>query len=272
MVSMLTSVLASVETPMYVFLTNLLQPYLLLMLILGLTLLVLWGRAHGARRVAGLAVVTYVVLWLFSTPLVAYWAAGHLERGFSPLAERPEAAQAMVVLGGGTIPPAEPEPTTRLSEPSLRRCLRAAELYRQGPPCLLVVAGGKVDPSQPGDSEAQTMRALLTQLGVSGDDILLEERSRDTYENAVYTQQLLAERRIECILLVTDATHLGRAVGLFEQQGLTVVPAASHYYRSEFRWDVFAFLPSVHAARVNGAVVHEWLGALWIRLRPHPQP
>jgi uncharacterized SAM-binding protein YcdF (DUF218 family) len=257
---------------MYVFLTNLLQPYLLLMLILGLTLLVLWSRAHGARGLAGLAGLAYVVLWLFSTPLIAYWTAGHLERGYPPLAERPAEAQAIVVLGGGAIPPGESEPTTQLTEPSLRRCLRAAELYRQGPPCPLVVAGGKVDPSQPGDTEAQAMRALVTQLGVSGQDILLEERSRDTYENAVYTQQLLAERNIDCIVLVTDATHLPRAVGLFEQQGLTVIPAASHYFTSEFRWDAFAFLPSVYAARVNGAVFHEWLGALWIRLRPHPQP
>lgn len=252
---------------MYTFLVNLIPPFLLLMLALGTALLVLAFRAKSHRRWTGVGLTSYALLWLLCTPLVAHWSAAILERDFPPLIGRPADIQAIVVLGSGVFPPAAPEFRTHLSERGLRRCLRAAELYRQGPPCLIVAAGGKVDKSLPGEAESSAMREMLLRLGVSAADIAVEWHSLDTFENAVNAGQVLAQRGIDRVVLVTDAMHQRRATDLFRRQRLTVIPAASHYYASEFHWEVFAVLPDLGAAGINAAVFHELLGPLWEELR-----
>ncbi len=252
---------------MYIFLVNLLHPFLLLMLGQGAALLVLAFRVKSHRRWTGVCLASYALLWLFCTPLVADWSAAVIERDFPPLTQRPSDTQAIVVLAGGVIPPAAPEFRQQLGERSLRRCLRAAELYRQGPPCLVLAAGGKVDKSLPGEAEGIAMREMLLRLGVPATDIAVESHSLDTFENAVNAGSVLTQRGINRIVLVTDAMHLRRASSLFRRQGLTVTPAASHCYASEFRWEVFAVLPDLNAAGINAAVFRELLGTLWGELR-----
>ncbi len=252
---------------MYTFLVSLLQPFLLLMLAQGTALLVLARCAKSHRRLSGSCFACYALLWLFCTPLVAHWSAAILERDYPPLIGRPADIQAIVVLGSGVIPPAAPEFQTHLSERGLRRCLRAGQLYHQGLPCLVLAAGGKGDKSLPGEAEGIAMHEMLQRLGVPATDIAVESRSLDTFENAVNAGKVLSQRGIDRVALVTDAMHLRRATSLFRRQGLTVIPAASHYYASEFRWDVFAVLPDLGAAGINAAVFHELLGTLWGELR-----
>jgi uncharacterized SAM-binding protein YcdF (DUF218 family) len=131
----------------------------------------------------------------------------------------------------------------------------------------VLAAGGKVDKSLPGEAEALAMRRMLLRLGVRAADLLVEDRSLDTYDNAANSRALLTKRGIRRVLLVTDATHLRRATSLFRRQGLSVVPAPSHYLTTEFRWDVFAVLPQLEAAGINGAVFRELLGTVWGGLR-----
>lgn len=256
----------------YSTIVRLLDPFLLLMLAQGIALLCLAVRARSNRRLTGWCLASYAALWLFCTPAVAHWSAAILERGFPPLTQRPADAAAIVVLAGGVIPPAPPEYRQQLGERSIRRCLRAAELYHQGPPCLVLAAGGKVDPSEPGEAEAIPMREMLQQLGVPDSNLAVESRSLDTFENAAHVGRILSQRGIRRVVLVTDATHLRRATDLFRRQGLDVIPAASHYQSANFRWNVFALLPDISAAGINTAVFRELLGTLWGELRESRNP
>jgi uncharacterized SAM-binding protein YcdF (DUF218 family) len=252
---------------MYPIIVPLLHPLLLLMIAQGIGLLWLAARARSHRWLAGWCLAVYALLWIYCTPVVARWSVARLERSFPPVLQRPADAEAIVVLAGGVIPPAAPEYRQQLNDRSLRRCLRAAELYHQGAPCLVVAAGGKVDRSEPGEAEAIPMREMLQRLGVPDADLVVESRSLDTFENAAYVSQILSQRSIRRIVLVTDATHLRRATDQFRRRGLDVIPAASHYQSAGFRWNAFALLPALSAAEVNTAVFRELLGTLWGKLR-----
>jgi hypothetical protein len=81
-----------------------------------------------------------------------------------------------------------------LGEGTLRRCVKAVELYRQGKACPVLVSGGKVNPDDPGPTCTEAVRDFLIRVGVKADDVILEGRSRDTYENAVESCKLLRER------------------------------------------------------------------------------
>jgi uncharacterized SAM-binding protein YcdF (DUF218 family) len=212
------------------------------------------------------SVSAFVLLLVISTPAFGYLAVGSVEWMYDPLDERPEDVEALVVLGGGVWEPDEVRSRAELDASSLYRCLAVARLYKQGRPCPILVSGGKPDPSRPGPAAADLMADLLIELGVRPSDLLVENKSRTTYENAAESKKLLEERGIGRIVLVTEATHLHRAVLCFRKQGLEVIPSGCHQRKTRFEPSLFAFLPGPGGLDDVETACHEWVGLAWYRL------
>jgi uncharacterized SAM-binding protein YcdF (DUF218 family) len=149
----------------------------------------------------------------------------------------PATADAIVVLGCRLA--AEGRPSERLR----RRVAHAVELYRAGAAPLLLLSGGGSGPV----AEADIMRELALAAGVPETAMRYERASRNTVENAFHTARLLRERGMTRIILVSDRTHLPRAVLLCRRAGLDVVGRAG--------------IPAGSAARAVAAAVYE-LGAV----------
>jgi uncharacterized SAM-binding protein YcdF (DUF218 family) len=252
---------------MYEFLVEILQPYFLLYLLTGLAILNLWHRRRESRRRLILLSVAFLALTAMSIPAVAHLAMGTLEWQYEPADDRPEEAGAIVVLACGVIPPGPGGQRGELGTDTVRRCRHAAALYHQGRPCPVVVSGGQVRPDSPEPAGAPLMRDFLVEQGVRPADLIVEDRSRTTYENAVECCRILRDKGVERPLLVADAVDLFRAERCFRKQGVEVVPSASDYGTANFEWSYLAFLPRPGAARLCQRVWHEWLGTLWYSLR-----
>ncbi|MCG8585439.1 MAG: YdcF family protein [Pirellulales bacterium] len=250
---------------MYYFFVDLLSPFTLLFLILLAAVALLWRRRVESRRRLLLVTVPLALLWIISTPVVAFLTAQILEWPYPPISEIPEDAQAYVVLGGAILEPSETLPAAELLVDSRLRCIHAAELYkkRQLP---VLVAGGVVHADKELPPLAQAMRDLLIDLGVPGDEILMEDKSRSTYENAAFSKSVLAENGIERVVLVTDADHMLRASQCFAAQDIDVTPAACRHASDSFEWSAESFLPRAGAAAHFRASMHEWLGFVWYKL------
>lgn len=247
----------------YRFIVALLQPFPLLYLITLVALVRLWRRRAGNRRPLLWAIVPFGILGLVSLPVVGHLALGSLEWRYAPQDETPDDAGAIVVLSGYVRPPSDTVPEAELGSDTLLRCLHAAKLYRARP-CLIVLSGGKVDPSTPGPTLAQAMHDFLIGQGVRESDLLVEDRSRTTYENAACTGDLLSRRGIENIVVVTSASHMRRGEGCFRALGFKVTPSACDYHTAAFPWSLSGFvLPNPHAAAGVELAVHEWLGIAW---------
>lgn len=244
--------------------TSLLQPHIILYAALVLALVALWRTRPALPRRRLLAItVPFIVLSLLSVPAVGYLAFGTLEWSYPPVRQRPPDLEVVVVLSGYLKPPDDLLPQGELGEDSIYRCLRAADLYHQGPRCLVVVSGGRVDPESAGPTLAEAMRDFLMKLGVCADDILLEDRSRNTYENALYSAETLRHRGLERVALVTDACSLRRAELCFRKQRVAVLPCGCSYRATKFDASVAAFMPNPAAFGQLDLVVHEWLGLAW---------
>jgi uncharacterized SAM-binding protein YcdF (DUF218 family) len=140
------------------------------------------------------------------------------------------------------------------------RVWHAARLFHAGKAPLLVMSGGS-DVSKSTTSEAEVMRQFAMDLGVPIDAIVLEERSRNTRENAQFSAEMLKAQGVKSILLVTSALHMRRAVALFESQDLTVTPAATdHEARSRF--SAADWLPDAGALEGSGRAMKEMV-AQW---------
>ncbi len=252
---------------MYYFFSHLLQPFPVAYLLTALALANLWrGRMESRRRLL-LLTVPFVLFTLVCLPVVAHLALGSLEWQYPPMDQRPDDVEAIVVLSGSMTPPDEVQKKAVLGTTTQDRCIHAARLYHQGKPCLVVATGGKVHPDTPGPPTAEVMRDFLLELGVAENNILVEGQSRSTYENAVRTKQLLQERGINKILLVTEVVHMRRSESCFLAEGFEVIPSPCRYRATRMRWSFFKFLPNPVAAKHVQEAAHEWLGMLWYSLK-----
>jgi uncharacterized SAM-binding protein YcdF (DUF218 family) len=251
---------------MYGLINYLLHPYTLFFILAWLGVANLWRKRSEGRARWLLLTLPLGGLTLLSTPLLSDMALGSLEWQYPPLADDPVDASAIVVLSGGISLPNARRSRAELNSDSVYRCLHAAEVYRRGPPRLVVVSGGKVDPSSPGPTLAEAMRGFLAELGVRNSDLVIEDKSRTTYENAVESGRLLKERGVTKIILVTGATHMPRALAVFRGQGIETSAAPCHFRAAPFEHDLYDFLPSPSAARGFQDALHEWIGIIWYRL------
>ncbi len=232
----------------------------LLLLLCGL--LALW---FGRRRLAVILLVTGS-LWLYlcSTSTMADYLMGRLESAYpvEPVDSFPRAA-AIVVLGGSTRGDIAQGRTADLNAQA-DRLVFATQLYRLGKAPLVLLSGGSAGHSRP---EAQEMAEILGIMGLPESVLLLESQSRNTYENAYYSAQLLEKRGIRRVILVTSAFHMARAQAAFVHQGVEVIPAATDYQLLSHDTLLPSLLPSFAALGRTTYALREMAGMLVYRLR-----
>ena len=113
-------------------------------------------------------------------------------------------------------------PDGSMAEELRGRCetaLRCAEKY---PKALIAVTGGGTAWQNPNATEAGVMAAWLTEHGVDASRILVEDESRTTADNAVFTSALLRERHpeVKSLAIVTSDYHMPLGVLLFQEEAL----------------------------------------------------
>jgi uncharacterized SAM-binding protein YcdF (DUF218 family) len=230
-------------------------------LLLGIVALFCRG---GTRRLV--FATAFVLLYLQSAPAIVDALTAPLER-YPPLSlDHLPAADAIVVLASGRYRSAPEYGHDTVSIATLARLQYAADLQRAtGLP--LVLSGGSVQGES--DAEATLMEQVLR--GTFGIDaeIVTETKSRNTAENALYTKELLDARSWHRVLLVTHARDLPRAVGMFEQYGVSVVPAPVRFdaLPDDGPMLVGDWLPSANSMRQLREAYHEYVGMLWYRVR-----
>jgi len=174
-------------------------------------------------RKSGLGLVGLALAWslLWSIPQCSDWLRESLERRHPVVAERllPN-ADAIVVLGGGSRYTWLDRKHVNPEQIRSSRLAAGARAWMAGRAPIIVLSGG----GGIGRSEAGTMARAIARLGVPASALILEESSRSTRDNAVFTAELAKHRGIRRVLLVTSAVHMPRANLLFRQAGIDVVP------------------------------------------------
>lgn len=230
----------------------------------------LWVARRRPRTGRALAVVGVLAAWLLATPWMAERLADVVEAGQRPfeasswpaLRDGPAPPRAIVVLGGGLVPADEDGPwPDRPAARTVERAVAGARLAKlTGLPVM--VCGGR--PIGGRDSEAALMRRLIEEdLGVPVRWV--EDRSRDTIENAANAAALLGADGIDRVLLVTHAFHQRRAQAVFAAAGIQTVGAPHDPLAGGPRRPRAAMLlPSAEAAAVVALAVRELLGLAWL--------
>jgi uncharacterized SAM-binding protein YcdF (DUF218 family) len=226
---------------------------------LGLIGIVLMATrfARAGRRLAVAALILLALAGLspFGNAIIL-----PLEERFPPWDASRGAPVGIISLGGAldTVV-SEPRGEVALNE-AAERMTAMAELARRFPGARIVFSGGSGRIVYDGVTEASLAARLFESFGIAKARIVLEDKSRDTDENARFTKELLQPKPGERWLLVTSAHHMPRAIGVFRAAGFPV-EAYPVDFRTRGAIDLLRPFSNVgDGLRRTDTAAREWVG------------
>ncbi|MCP3678292.1 MAG: hypothetical protein GY721_12090 [Deltaproteobacteria bacterium] len=233
---------------------------LLLIMVAGLLIM---GKSRLIGRI--LLFSGLVLLYLLSVEPMSSALLRPLEGYAPPFSANYKGRDAIVVLAGGARKIKWTGVAIQPSSTSLERVVYGVQLQRNSGGLPLVITGGSGDPSMPTISEAETMTEVARALGVSKKQLVVEDSSRNTLENARNVRKVIGGGRR--ILLVTSASHMKRASAMFRKAGFDVLPAPCGYRSEEKPLVIRSFIPSAASLSDSSTAIYEYFGLAWYRIR-----
>jgi uncharacterized SAM-binding protein YcdF (DUF218 family) len=123
------------------------------------------------------------------------------------------------------------------------RAAQAISLYKNGWAEWLVFSGAAADKAGPSNAEAMKRQAV--EAGIASDNILIDETSETTKENAVNASDLIKRYDINSVILVTSAYHQRRAGLEFGKLAGDTVKIVNHPVASDNQWSAWWWLTPI---------------------------
>ena len=146
------------------------------------------------------------------------------------------------------------------------RLLETFDLLRTGAVKNVIVSGGPPSESRRKMIEARVLGDQLFAWGIAAERIVVEDRSRNTHENAVESAAIVRARGWQSVLLVTSAFHMPRAYGCFRAEGLAVdtLPVDFRSFGAPYEGEL---IPRAEYLEQSSGAIREWFGRFVYRVR-----
>lgn len=212
-----------------------------------------------------LFVFSLSLLIIFSNLYFFNQVARYWETDLSLLNNSPQTRTA-IILGG--MARQDVKSRRIIFSKSSDRLFQALTLLKNAKISQMVISGGPDDPENIRTSEAVFLKEYLLELGFSENEILVEGKSRNTFENALYCKELFDRKNIsKDVVLITSGFHMFRAKNCFEKQGFQVTPFVTDplsTYRPFEYPDLFVPRPEV--LYYWNLLFKEWVGVIAYKL------
>jgi uncharacterized SAM-binding protein YcdF (DUF218 family) len=223
------------------------------------------GRRAPFGRGLGLAAVL-ILLAAAILPLGMLLIAPLEDRFPLPPPDLPP-PEGIIVLGGAIDDQVSAARGQTVFDEGGERLTEAVVLAKRFPQARVVYTGGTAS-FVPGatSTEALQARKLMSQMGIAPERVTIEDKSRNTDENAWLTAAIVHPQPSQRWIIVTSAFHVPRAMGLFEKAGFHPIayPVA---FRTRGQWpdDLRLRFDPVLNLRTFEIAIHEWIGlaAYW---------
>lgn len=228
-----------------------------------------WGvrGAKRFRRRRAFGVAALLVFIVAGLPPLPDALTLRVERA-GPSTYRAGVTYDAVVLLGGIV---DEISTAQHGQPayndSVERLIVTHRLLREGKARTVIVSAG-TNPAFPSAGEAVVLARQLTDWGIAPERIIIEDRARNTRENAINTQAIATERGFMDVLVVTSAFHMARAAGCFAAIGMRVDTLPVDFRAHEHSGASLAdWIPRADAFVDTSSILHEAFGLLVYRVR-----
>ena len=105
--------------------------------------------------------------------------------------------------------------------------------------------------------------------GIPEIDIVEEDNSNTTKENAQFIANLTNDKNITSIILITSASHMKRSINIFQKYmpNIEITPCPSNFLASNRKLTIFSFIPKFHNYFKSSILLWETLGNFYYKLR-----
>ncbi len=217
---------------------------------------------------AGLRLVVTCVLML---ALLGFSPIGNalmvpLEQRFPPWDAARGAPDGIVVLGGAISPDISAARNDVALNEAAERMTVVADLARRYPQARILFTGGSPALIFGDAPEADFAPRLWDTFGIARDRLLIEDKSRNTVENAEFSKLIAQPKAGERWLVVTSAYHMPRSIGVFREAGFAVEAYPVDWRTRGTQDTLRPFLTLGDGLRRTDTAVREWVGLLAYRL------
>lgn len=149
------------------------------------------------------------------------------------------------------------------------RLLQGLLIGQHHPDSRIIISGGSAEIYFEERPEADYLKEYLCNIGIDEKRLHFEKQSRNTYENAMYTDQLFDSLQYDkSIVLITSGFHMKRAQWCFEKQGFKVQPLSAHIYTNHQPLKPMDYIfPSLHTFQMWPILLKEWVGIFVYKLK-----
>ncbi|MEE3097037.1 MAG: YdcF family protein, partial [Bacteroidota bacterium] len=115
--------------------------------------------------------------------------------------------------------------------------------------------------------EADILKSFLIRIGVPREKIIVENQSKNTHENATYTEMTCKELEMDkySFLLITSDYHMRRSLSCFKKTGLNITPFVKE--SDEFHFDLeYLVVPQTNVLFKWKVLFHEIVGYFMYKL------
>lgn len=172
----------------------------------------------------------------------------------------------IVILGGSIHPPLSDTHSQPVVNEAAERLTHGLVLARRYPKARVIFTGGSASVFGPRRTEAEAAEVLFRDLGFAGERFIFEDRSRNTFENAVYSKELARPQEGEAWVLVTSASHMPRSLGVFSAVDWDMIAYPVDYRSGGFS-DPLGDMNLAEELALFEYGLREWLGLAAYRLR-----
>lgn len=227
-----------------------------------LAILVFYHRRQARAALLGVVIVFYGL----SIPITAVSLMLWLQGPYRATSRLQQPYDTVVVLSG--MLHLQRSQADRLEfNDAADRILAGIALVKQGKAATLLLSGGSGDLYHQEISEATLLHDFAIELGLQPQQILLDPTSRNTYENAVNSAELIRIYHFRHVLLVTSAAHMRRALAAFHKQGIFPEPYPVDVRIGDLELTPFSFVPSALSLNRTTEVIREVIGLVVYRLQ-----
>ena len=148
------------------------------------------------------------------------------------------------------------------------RLFQAIALYKKGIIKKILISGGSGSILHPDILEAALLKKYLINIGLPDSVILMEDKSKNTYQNAVFSKPILQKSAPNGnYLLITSGFHMRRALACFKKQGIPVSPYSTDLYSGPMKWEFdYLFVPDATALNNWNVFLHEMIGCITYKI------
>ena len=211
---------------------------------------------------------TYFFLSLFLIFLVSFgmlpvgkYLIYKLEKYYHNTIILPDKVDGLLILGGATNPFLSDEFNQINLNGSVERLIEAIRLIKIYTETKIIFSGGSGSIQKPKMDHARIAKQFFMQIGLDTDKMIFENKSRNTYENILYSKKIAKPKKNERWIVITSAFHMNRTIFIGEKNDWLLTPYAVDFTQPK----KFKFKPNLDLLNNLNQMQrgsHEWIGLI----------